>query len=69
MAAAFAPIVPHQSAKDGPDLLGSWGGGDGDRDRALWDRASLVYYDLRQWHFTVALSPSEAAAIGGFIVF
>src|SRR5260370_930400 len=57
MAAAFAAIVPDRSAKDGPALLGSWGGGDGDRARALWDRADPVYYDLRQAHFPVALSP------------
>ena len=27
MASIFAAIVPHQSANDGPDLLGSWGAG------------------------------------------
>ena len=45
----------------GPDLLGRWGGGDGDRDRAPLGQSTLPYHDPRLAHFTVALFPGPRA--------
>ena len=70
LAPVFAVIAPQESANDGPDLLGRWGAGTEIGTALFWDRASPVYHDPRQAHFTVALLLRlKAATIGCPIVF